>query len=260
MNTSIKTILLFLLLGFNSYSQNNRLNTDNAIGWYGYVGTFKLSSKIGLHTEYQWRRTNIITERQQGLFRLGINYVVNPRVVFRVGYALAETFAYGDIPLNGFGREFTEHRTYEMAQLGHKEGIVEFSHRFMLEQRFIGKYSVATLEKEDSYPLLHRMRYMFRAQIPLKGKEIKDKTPYLAAYDEVIVGFGSNVNANVFDQNRLGLLLGYRFNKNLRIEGGYLNQTVQYGRQINGKNVFQRNRGLVIMTNFNFDLTKKTTK
>ena len=93
--------------------------------------------------------------------------------------------------------------------------------------------------------------------LKLKGKEIKDKTPYIALYDEIFVGFGENVNANIFDQNRIGILLGYRFNKNIRIEGGYLNQTVQFGRQINGQNVFQNNNGLIINANFNIDLTKK---
>ena len=93
--------------------------------------------------------------------------------------------------------------------------------------------------------------------MPLKGKEIKDKTPYIAIYDEVFIGFGKNVNANIFDQNRIGILFGYRFNKNVRIEGGYLNQTLQYGRQINGQNVFQNNNGVILNTNFNFDLLKQ---
>ena len=97
---------------------------------------------------------------------------------------------------------------------------------------------------------------MFRVQVPLNGKEVKDKTPYLAFYDEIFIGFGENVNANIFDQNRIGLLLGYRFNKNVRIEAGYLNQTVQFGRQINSQNVFQYNNGLIINANFNVDLTK----
>lgn len=104
-----------------------------------------------------------------------------------------------------------------MVQLSHKEGIVDFSHRFMLEQRWVGQYSEATLAHEDEYPLLHRMRYMFRLQLPLNGKEMKDRTPYLALYDEIFIGFGKNVKANVFDQNRIGFLLGYRFNKNVRI-------------------------------------------
>jgi hypothetical protein len=98
---------------------------------------------------------------------------------------------------------------------------------------------------------------MIRFQIPLKGSEIKDKTPYLALYDEIFIGFGENVNSNVFDQNRIGVLLGYRFDKNLRIEAGYLNQIIQFGRQINGKNIFQNNNGLIINAHYNFDFTKK---
>ena len=241
----------------DAFAQNNRLNTNNDIGWYNYFGTFKVSEKIGIHTEYQWRRNKLIPDWQQSLLRVGLNYNLNPRVMFRGGYAWIETFPYGEFPLNGLGRDFTEHRIFEMVQLSHKEGVVDFSHRFMLEQRFVGRYSSANQTFEDEFPLLQRARYMIRIQMPLKGKEIKDKTPYVALYDEIFVGFGENVNANVFDQNRIGIQLGYRFNKNVRIEGGYLNQTLQFGRQINGQNVFQNNNGLILNANFNIDLTKK---
>jgi hypothetical protein len=130
----------------------------------------------------------------------------------------------------------------------------------MLEQRWIGRYSNASLSKEDEYPLLNRFRYMFRMQVPLKGRTIADKTPYLAIYDEIMIGFGKNVNENIFDQNRIGLLIGYRFNKSFRIEAGYLNQTLQLGREINNRNVFQRNNGIILNTIFNIDLSKKSSK
>jgi hypothetical protein len=93
---------------------------------------------------------------------------------------------------------------------------------------------------------------MIRLQAPLKGREIKDKTAYAAVYNEIMIGFGKNVAANIFDQNRIGLLLGYRFSKSLRIEAGYLNQTLQFGRLINGRNIFQSNSGLIVNTNFSF--------
>lgn len=239
-------------------AQNARLNHTNTIGWYNFFGTFKVSNKFGLHAEYQWRRDNVITDWQQSLIRVGVNYNLKPRVLLRAGYAHIETFPYGEYPINGLGRDFTEHRIFEMVQLSHKEGIIDFSHRFMLEQRFVGRYSNANLTTEDEFPMLNRFRYMVRLQIPLKGKEIKDKTPYVALYDEIFIGFGENVNANIFDQNRLGILLGYRLNKSVRIEGGYLNQTLQFGRQINGQDVFQNNNGLIINANFSFDLTKQT--
>lgn len=250
-------VLIFLIGGLQSViGQNNRINNNNSIGWYNFFGTFKISEKFGIHTEYQWRRNEMITQWQQSLLRIGVNYNLNSRVLFRVGYGWIETYPYGEIPINGMGRNFTEHRIFEMVQLNHKEGIVDFSHRFMFEQRFVGRYSSINEPTEDEFPLLNRIRYMIRVQVPLKGNEIKDKTPYLAFYDEIFIGFGKNVNMNVFDQNRIGLLLGYRFNKNIRIEGGYLNQTVQMGRQIEGKNVFQNNNGIILNTNLNFDLTK----
>jgi len=258
-NIYILNFVLIISCLFNELNaQNNRLTTTNNIGWYNYFGTFKVSDKVGIHTEYQWRRNDYVTDWQQSMLRVGVNYNLNPRVLFRTGYAWIETFAYGEIPLNGLGRDFTEHRIFEMVQLSHKEGIVDFSHRFMLEQRFVGKYSSADELVEDEFPLLNRMRYMVRVQVPLKGKEMKDKTPYFAIYNEVFIGFGENVNANIFDQNRTGILLGYRFNKSVRIEGGYLNQIVQYGRQIEGKNVFQNNKGVILNANFNFDLTNKS--
>ena len=238
-------------------AQTNRISDHNSIGWYNYFGTIKLSERFGVHTEYQWRRDNLIKDWQQSLLRVGINYSLNPRILVRAGYAWVETFPYGDIPLNGFGKDFTEHRFFEMVQLSHKEGIVDMSHRFMVEQRFVGKYNSLLSENEDEYPLLNRMRYMIRLQVPLQGDEIKDNTPYIAVYDELFVGFGENVSSNIFDQNRIGLLLGYRFSPSLRIEGGYLHQIVQFGRQIGGKNIIQYNNGIILNANISMDLTSQ---
>lgn len=246
--------IVALLCAHTLEAQNNRISDHRSIGWYNYFGTFSLSDKVGIHTEYQWRRDNMITDWQQSLLRVGVNYSLNPRVLLRVGYAWVETFPYGDIPLNGFGKDFTEHRFFEMLQLSHKEGAIDFSHRFMVEQRFVGRYNSRLSDKEDEYPLLNRIRYMIRLQAPLIGDEIKDNTPYIAVYDELFTGFGENVNANIFDQNRIGVLLGYRFSPSVRIEGGYLSQIVQFGRQIDGKNIIQYNSGIIINANMTVDL------
>ncbi len=258
---TIKHILFCsLLLVFGSQqslTQNNRINTGETLGWYNYFGTVRVSDQWSVHTEYQWRRDRVITHGQQRLLRLGINYQLNPRILLRVGYGHIETFAYGEIPLNALGRSFTEHRLFQMVQLSQQEGKTEISHRFMLEQRFVGRYSSANVLKEDEFPLLNRIRYMFRMQMPLKGKKIQAAVPYVAVYNEIFIGFGKNVQSNVFDQNRLGVLVGYGFNKNVRIEAGYLNQILQFGRQIEGRNVFQNNHGLILNANISIDLRKK---
>lgn len=256
----MKKIVLstLLLLVFSSvFAQSTRIQDNNQIGWLGYFGTFKIAKQFSIHSEYQWRRDNYVNDKQQGLLRVGLNYQANPKIQLRAGYAWIETYPYGDFPINGLGKDFTEHRIFQMVTLTDKISKVELSHRFMMEQRFVGRYTKPELIVEDDYLFLNRLRYMFRIQMPLKGNEIANKTPYVAAYNEIFIGFGKNVNENIFDQNRIGLLLGYKFNSNLRIEGGYLNQRVQLGREIDQRNVFQNNNGFVINTVIGIDLTAK---
>jgi hypothetical protein len=245
-------IILLLVIGLPTYSQNTRITDPNTIGWYAFSANIKLKKAWTLHSEFQWRRDELISEPMQNLFRAGIGYTVNPKLSVRAGYALAETYNYGDIPLNNLGKQFTEHRSWQMVNLNDKIKSFEISHRFMLEQRWIGRYSNAQVQKEDQFIFSNRFRYMFRVQMPLKGNNMADNTPYLAVYDELLIGFGKNVNENVFDQNRFAALLGYRFNSKTRIEGGYLNQIAQLAREVEGRNVYQNNKGILISTILNF--------
>ena len=261
MKKSIIVLTVMLsFLGNISFSQNTRLRDNNNIGWYNYFGTFKVAEKFSIHTEYQWRRDNYIVDKQQILLRVGLNYQANSKLQLRFGYAWIETYPYGDFPINGMGKDFSEHRIFQMATLSDKIAKFELSHRFMLEQRFVGRYSNPQLTAEYDFLLLNRLRYMFRIQMPLIGTEIKEKTPYIAAYNEIFVGFGKNVNENIFDQNRIGLLLGYKLDNNFRIEAGYLNQTLQLGREINNRNAFQNNKGIILNAIINLDFTKKEIK
>lgn len=256
MNGIFRVLLLLSLLFFSLLvsAQNTRISEHNSVGWYNYFGTFKLNNRYGLHTEYQWRRDNFLPQWQQSLLRLGVNYQVDPKIQLRIGYAWIETFPYGEYPINGMGKDFTEHRAFQMAIINDKTGRLEFSHRFMLEQRWLGRYSNANLKKEDEYFYLNRLRYMFRVQVPLSKKGTGDKMPYAALYDEILIGFGKNVNENIFDQNRTGILLGYKFDKTFRLEAGFFNQTLQLGREINGRNVFQYNNGFILNAIVNLDL------
>lgn len=249
---TVLSILFCLLLNPKSkiLAQNGRITDRNSIGWFNYFGTIKFNTKWSLHTEYQWRRDQIIKDWQQSLLRLGVNYQLNNDVQFRLGYAWAETFAYGDIPLNTFGKQFTEHRTYQMLTINDKIGKVSLSHRFMLEQRWLGRYTSAADTKDDDFFFMNRMRYMIRGQIPVTNNATNPI--YAAAYNEILIGFGKNVGENIFDQNRIGLILGKTINNSFRIEAGYLNQIVQLGREVNNRNVFQYNNGIILNTYFNF--------
>jgi hypothetical protein len=248
----VLTVLITLLFHGSGFSQNNRDTENNSIGWYAFFANYKLDDKWSIHGEFQWRRTDWISNPQQNLYRVGVNYKIHPQVTFRVGYAFADTYNYGEEPIAGNGIRFPEHRTYQMALINNPIGKFNLSHRFMLEQRWVGRSLDPNATKADEFVYLNRMRYMFRADIPLIGPSLDNKEPYLAIYDEIMIGFGKNVNQNIFDQNRLGILAGYRFSGSVRIEGGYFNQILQFGRLVNGKNHFQNNQGLIINSYFNF--------
>ncbi|MEZ0540721.1 DUF2490 domain-containing protein [Fibrella arboris] len=249
--------LLILWLIGPATAQNTRLNEHNTIGWYTATTNLQVSGRWSAHVEYQFRRDNLILDWQQSLLRTGIGYQVNERLALRVGYAWVETFPYGTEPIQAAGRQFPEHRLYQMATLSNPVGRVDISHRFMLEQRWVGRFLKADSPRPDETVFSNRLRYMFRVQVPLNKSVMGDKTIYAAAYNEVLLSFGKNVNENVFDQNRLGVLVGYRFNPRFRLEGGYLQQILQLPREVSGRNVFQHNSGLIVTTVINLDLRHK---
>jgi len=240
---------MFVLLQ-ETISQN-RLQDKNNIGWLGIFNTVKLNKKWSTHFEFQYRRAEFIQHSQQNLYRAGVNYDALPNAQIRFGFATVTTFPYGDYPINAFGKTFGENRFFEMVALHQKLFTLQLTHRLMLEQRWIRKFSAQSVEKADGISYSNRFRYMFRAQLPVGVR--KEKKSYLAAFDELFVSFGKNVGENIFDQNRTAFLIGRSFSKVFRVEGGYFCQILQLSREIENKNLIQYNQGFVINSYFNID-------
>lgn len=253
MPKSVIVLILFTVLSNHSFSQQQRLADHNTIGWLVYTGTFRIKPKVAIHTEYQWRRVDEIKNWQQSLFRTGINYALRKDVSLNAGYAFAETFPYGDYPV---AIAFPEHRIYEQVVIKNPVGKIEISHRFTLEQRFVGKVLMQNGERHTDYIFLNRMRYRLRTEAPLKTKAVNKSNWTVIFQDEVFIGWGKNIGANVFDQNRLAVLLGYKLNQNIKFEAGYLNQILQQGKRINDKAVFQYNNGFILAAHLSFDFVK----
>lgn len=202
-------------------SAQTRLQTHNANGWFMYFGDHPVrDTKWGVHLEGQWRRHDVAANWQQLLFRPAVNYQIHPNVSLTAGYAFVDTHRYGAYPVN---RAFLEHRVFQQAQVVNKVGKVTMSHRYRLEQRFLGQ--------NNEWRHENRFRYMVRLQIPIRGKWS------MALYGEPMINFGKNVGANVFDQNRLYAAAVYQAHKHARLELGYLEQTLQ---QRNGR-IFENN-------------------
>ena len=246
--TAFGTIILSLLLSIvltSSVAQAQRLHDDNTISWASSQNTIHVSKRVSLALEYQWRREGIFNSWQQSLARGGIQYHFKSGVTVLGGYAYVITYPFGDYPAGP--HPVPEHRFFEQVAWNDTKGRFILSHRIRLEQRLLGKIDQKSADGDvKDWVYLNRIRYQMRLAYPLNHKTMTDKTWYMAAYDELFIGFGSNVNQNIFDQNRIGVLAGYQLNKMFRIEGGYLNQTVQQGALVGSKQVYQYNNGLVL--------------
>ena len=265
-NLKMKRIL-FLFLIFLFFNQITAQIANQTNGWIIYNGNHKITEKIGLNTEIIWRRSDFLSKPLQHETRLAIDYNFNKIIRFTAGWAYVDTFAYGD-----FEKELTpkynqyrfyENDIWEQLQLKHENiGRFAFDSRFRLEQRWIenkakdiyGNYVIdnESISGTNAKPIKfrQRLRYMYRVQVPISNSEMKDNTLFFAASDEIFLNFGTGISNNVFDQNRLSLGFGWRFNKDFNIQTGYLNQFIERGDGIHKENnhTFQLN----LMYNLNF--------
>lgn len=260
-------IVIILLSSFKNQITAQIANQNN--GWIFYNGNHKITEKIGLHTEFQWRRNDFLSKPMQNETRLGVDYTINQKVKFTAGWSYTDTFAYGDfkneLPAKYNQYRFYENDAWEQLQLKHDNiGRFSFDSRFRLEQRWIenkvkdanGNYVIdnESISGVNAKPIKfrQRLRYMYRVQVPLSKSEMKDNTLFFAASDEIFLNFGAGVSNNVFDQNRLYLAFGWRFNKDFNIQTGYMNQFIQRGDGLHKEN----NHTFQLGINYNIDFTK----
>lgn len=251
-------IILSILLVFkNNFAQKTISNQQHA--WITYQGNHKLSSKWGLHTEYQWRRSDYFQDWQQSLARIGLDYHFHSNAFLSAGYGNIITFQYGNMPVN---HSFNEHRIWEQFTQTSTVGRISLQHRYRLEQRFLENYVKSGSDIVRSGTLFrNRIRYRALAYIPLNNSSMTDKTLFININDEVFLGFGQGIGTNILDQNRLQIALGWKFNASCMIQAGYLNQYVVKNAKVSAINSVldqaENNHTITIGLTYNFDFTKK---
>ena len=219
---------LLLLFSLGAHGQVQRIDDFNAIGWYVYQGDHQLGPRWEIHTEYQARRVGFITDWQQSLLRGGLAYKVWPRLKIAGGYTYLNTHPYGAHPAADAGT-YPEQRFYEDVELADTVGRLGLTHRLRLEQRWIGLPGASgSLGTSAVWQRQNRIRYQLGLTLPLQGRALDDGEWYLTAFDEVFLNFGREITTNVFNQNRIAAGLGYRVQKNFRLELQYLNQITQH--------------------------------
>lgn len=242
----IRAILLLAALVPSLITSAQRISDHNTVFWAAGYATIKLPKNFSLWLEYQFRREELLKNWQQSMPRFGVQYYFNKDVSVMAGYAYCVTYPYGDYPTSI--HPFPEHRIFEQLAWNDNRGRLTLNHRMRLEQRNIARVNPAN--EITGWNYVNRFRYQLRATMPLNRKEMKDKTFYATAYDEIFIGFGKKVNQNVFDQNRTGVLAGYQFNKIFKVEAGAFAQILQQGALVRGRQVYQYNLGPIV--NFYF--------
>jgi hypothetical protein len=242
----------FILFPFLLLSQSvTKTNANQANGWYNYFGNHKIAKHFAVHTEIQWRRNNVITDKQQLLMRYGVDYLLNENIVFTLGYGFIQTYPYGEMPVK---YEFNEHRLWQTLTIRNKVNRFYLNHRFRPEQRWLEEKKLNAKNEFDrnGWKYFNRIRYRFMVTVPLNKEALDKGSIFATAYEEAFINFGKNVALNIFDQNRIYAAIGYQFVKNGNIQLGHLNQFLIKPDAVR----FENNHTLMLSLTYNVDFTK----
>jgi hypothetical protein len=221
-------IVVLIACNFAGQAQTDQQNT----GWFMFVNSTKINKKWATHLDLQYRTSDNWAHKRNLMFRPGLTYLISNKHEVTLGYLLNESYTY---PEAAADYQLTEHRIWEQYVFKHKIKTVAASHRFRLEQRFIGRHNADELFSQ-------RLRYFFRFIVPLQ-KEAKtfEKGVFVALQNEVFVNLQNNkkLNDSYFDQNRAYGALGYRVSKKFDVEAGYMNQAVKGLARNTSNNIIQ---------------------
>lgn len=197
----MKNIVLFLSLTLLFLKSQAQTSAENKLGtWYMYNGTHKFSNKVALKTSFHVRYFEFITEYQQEIYRLGLNYKINKNVNFTVGsvYSITDSSYKENLP------DLYEYRFYQDLNVKDKWGIFSINHRLRLAQRF--------RRQNFQNRTTHRIRYGLFLKYPIS----KQLVTY--AFNEVFIKFATKY----FGQNRTGFGFIQKVNEQLKLKIGYM--------------------------------------
>ncbi len=209
-----------------------RVTRENATGWLALFGDLEVARNWFVDYEAQVRREGPVQHWQQFLPRISVRHRFHPNAQLSWGYSTPETWPYGKTPVT---YRFPERRMWEQLLLTHAAGRVALSHRYRLEQRWLGRVvEEGGEERVANWVRSNRIRYRAAGVVPLRGATLDVGEPYANVNGELFINWGANVASNVFDQYRLNAMLGLRVTQGVRLEAGYLEQLVlrPNGRQL----------------------------
>jgi len=216
-------------------AQEERDVATHQHAWYMAFGNHRITEALGVHTEYQFRRTGLGEDWQQSLMRVGIDWHRDNNHFATMGYGWIRSYAYGEQPN---AERFDEHRIWQQFITQSNTGNFNWTHRYRLEQRFMDRPTGASWQ--------HRARYFVQVSWTLPNQS----NWFLSAYEEAFIGLRDldNLTNNLLQQNRLSAAINYRWNNGTSVQVGGLQQLL-----IKGNGQAERNQTLLIGLRHNLD-------
>ena len=200
-----KITIAFILLSTFVFAQKSEVGN-----WFIYFGNQKINKNWNFHNEIQYRNYDFIEDINQLLVRTGIGYNLtenNNNIL--LGYGFINTQKY--LPDSDDKVETDEHRIFQQFITRQNFGRIFLQHRYRIEERFF----------LNDFQM--RFRYFLAVNIPITKKTMEKNALYLSAYNEIFI----NAEKPIFDRNRLYGALGYVINKNIKVEAGFMAQSLE---------------------------------
>ncbi|MCA9736324.1 MAG: DUF2490 domain-containing protein [Gemmatimonadota bacterium] len=201
-------------------AQAQSVDRDQIGAWYMLFWSTRFDgTPIGLQGDVQYRNWDLGGDLEQLLIRGGLTWTPGTLpLLLTAGAAHITSGAFGDSDETS-----AERRLYQEALLRQSLGDAVFlRHRYRYEQRWV-----------DGQDFRTRFRYALFADIPLNGQGTGAGALYLALYDELFINgerdIGDGRSVERFDRNRIYGALGYGWSDRLKVQGGYMVQTVVGG-------------------------------
>ncbi len=207
-------LILFIVIFLQANAQTKGFETEEQ-AWFGYFNQTRFTNRSGIWADLHLRLTdNFVDRLGLSIARAGYTYYLNDHVKVTAGYAFAKRYSTTGAP------NVPEHRPWQQIQWVEKKNWFSMMQWIRLEERFRQKVSAGALI--DEYSFNYRVRYNMAFTIPLKGKQVVAKTPFLFVNNEVMINFGKEIVTNYFDQDRAFVGLGYQFTSHLNAQLGYM--------------------------------------
>lgn len=228
------TAFLLVLIFLKSAARAQKTVTNQSLYWLRYYNQLTINEKWTWHNEIDDRRF-FEKSRQHHLImhsRLHYKFFQNVDAAFGLTYSLQSPQDPNSIN-SLVVPELRPFQEVNFSNVVSKKFTLQ--QRFRIDERFIHKNNGKDLL--DGYDCNFRFRYRLQANFKISKDKANDTT-VLKVADELMINAGSNIIYNVFDQNRIYIVVEQGINKNISFELGYL---YWFQQRVTGNQFFSRN-------------------